>query len=140
MSIYNFLATDVELPILKSDNDNIKSFNDLLGLGYKEKELHHLFGGMLKGLALDKNEKIFLINGDGEEGHLLIYEDHQNQLAKYYSKKKNIYKIENNNSKPIPQYVKGYLNSITIPYKDIELWHTWLDEYELENVEHEKTF
>ncbi|WP_433775485.1 hypothetical protein [Bacillus wiedmannii] len=22
---------------------------------------------------------------------------------------------------------------------DIELWHTWLDEYELENVEHEKT-
>ncbi|OQR58622.1 hypothetical protein CDB3_00680 [Bacillus sp. CDB3] len=60
-------------------------------------------------------------------------------MARYYSKKKNIYKIENNNSKLLPQYVKEYLNSITVPYKDIELWHTWLDEYELENVEYEKT-
>ncbi|MEC1970200.1 hypothetical protein P9G36_24875 [Bacillus cereus] len=68
MSIYNFLVTYIELPILKSDNDNIKSFNDLLGLGYKEKELYRLFGGMLKGVALDRNEKIFLINGDAEEG------------------------------------------------------------------------
>ncbi|KIU73056.1 MULTISPECIES: hypothetical protein [Bacillus cereus group] len=57
MSIYNFLATDIELPILKSNNDKIKAFNDLLGLGYKEKELYRLFGGMLKGLELDKNEK-----------------------------------------------------------------------------------
>lgn len=39
MSMYNFLATDVELSILKNDNDNIKSFNDWLGLGYKEREL-----------------------------------------------------------------------------------------------------
>ena len=68
MSIYNFLATDIELPILKSNKDNIKSFNDLLGLGYKERELYRLFGEMLKGLELDKNEKIFLINGDAEEG------------------------------------------------------------------------
>ncbi|WP_255300101.1 hypothetical protein [Bacillus wiedmannii] len=139
MSIYNFLATDIELPILKSSNDNIKSFNDLLGLGYKEKELYRLFGGMLKGLELDKNEKIFLINGDAEEGHLLISADHQNQFARYYSKKKNIYMIENNNSKLLPQYVKEYLDSITVFYKDIELWHTWLDEYELEGVEYERT-
>ncbi len=48
MSIYNFLVTDIELPILKSNNNKIKSFNDLLGLGYKEKELYRLFGGMLK--------------------------------------------------------------------------------------------
>ncbi|MED3581465.1 hypothetical protein P4501_27815 [Bacillus thuringiensis] len=48
MSIYNFLVADIELPILKSNNNKIKSFNDLLGLGYKEKELYRLFGGMLK--------------------------------------------------------------------------------------------
>lgn len=112
----------------------------MLGLGYKEKELYHLFGGMLKGLELDKDEKIFLINGDAEEGHPLIDEDHQNPLARYYSKKKNIYKIENNNSKLLPQYVKEYLNSITTPYRDIELWHTWLDEYELDGVEYKKTY
>ncbi|MGH0680916.1 hypothetical protein ACQVPP_27525 [Bacillus luti] len=94
---------------------------------------------MLKGLELDKNEKISLINGDSEEGHRLIYEDHQNQLARYYSKKKYIYKVENNNSKLIPQYVKEYFGSISVPYKDIELWHTWLDEYELEGVEYEET-
>ena len=47
--------------------------------------------------------------------------------------------IENNNSKLLAQYVKEYVNSITIPYRDIELWHTWLDEYELEGVEYEKT-
>ncbi|WP_059303383.1 hypothetical protein [Bacillus cereus] len=54
---------------------------------------------------------------------------------RYYSKKKNIYRIENNNSKLLAKYV----NNITIPYRDIELWHTWLDEYELEGVEYEKT-
>ncbi|MGM2512701.1 hypothetical protein ACS2OW_26395 [Bacillus cereus group sp. BceL035] len=64
MSIYNFLATDIELPILKRDSDNIKVFNDFLGLGYKEKEPYRLFGGMLKGVVLDRNEKIFLINGN----------------------------------------------------------------------------
>ncbi|PEM49631.1 hypothetical protein CN618_17795 [Bacillus wiedmannii] len=47
--------------------------------------------------------------------------------------------IENNNSKLLPQYVKEYLDSITVFYKDIELWHTWLDEYELEGVEYERT-
>ncbi|OUB42057.1 hypothetical protein BK716_29335 [Bacillus thuringiensis serovar higo] len=65
--------------------------------------------------------------------------DHQNQFARYYSKKKNIYRIENNNSKLLAQYVKDFVNNITIPYRDIELWHTWLDEYELEGVEYEKT-
>ncbi len=50
MSIYTFVVTDIELPILNG--------------------------------------------GDAEEGHLLIYEDHQNSLARYYSQKKNTYKID----------------------------------------------
>lgn len=58
MSIYTFVVTDIELPILNG--------------------------------------------GDAEEGHLLIYEDHQNSLARYYSQKKNTYKID----KLPPQYVE----------------------------------
>lgn len=30
--------------------------------------------------------------------------------------------IENNNSKLLAQYVKEYVNNITIPYRGIELW------------------
>ncbi len=29
-----------------------------------------------------------------------------------------------------------FLNTIKIDYKEIELWHTWLDKYELDEVEY----
>ena len=34
--------------------------------------------------------------------------------------------------------ILDFLNTIKIDYKEIELWHTWLDNYELDDVDCEK--
>ena len=34
--------------------------------------------------------------------------------------------------------ILDFLNTIKLDYKEIELWHIWLDNYKLDDVEYEK--
>lgn len=134
------MATDFKLPILSSDEDTIQSVNDLVKLGYNKKDIHIIFGNILEGIEIDDNEKFFLFDSNQKENKLEIYEDNQSRFARYYSQKKNIYRIENKNSESLSTMMINFLNNIKTDYKEIELWHTWLDKYELDEVEYEKIY
>lgn len=134
------MATDFKLPILSSDEDTIQSVNDLVKLGYDKKDIHIIFGNILEGIEIDDNEKFFLFDSNQKENKLEIYEDNQSRFARYYSQKKNIYRIENKNSESLSTMMINFLNNIKTDYKEIELWHTWLDKYELDEVEYEKIY
>lgn len=60
ISIYNFLATDFKLPI-SNNEENIQSVIDLIKLGYIKKDIHIIFGNILKGLDIDDDEKFFFL-------------------------------------------------------------------------------
>lgn len=137
ISVYNFLATDFKLPIF---NNDIQSVNDLVKLGYTKKDIHNIFGNILNGLDINDDEKFFLFDSKQKENELEIYEDNQSPFARYYSQKKYIYKIESLNSESLSTLLKDFLNTIKTGYKEIELWHTWLDKYEMDEVGYEKIY
>lgn len=137
ISVYNFLATDFKLPISNNDND-IQSVNDLVKLGYTKKDIHNIFGNILNGLDINDDEKFFLFDSKQKENELEIYEDNHNPFARYYSQKKYIYRVENRNSESLSTLLKDFLNNSKLENKEIELWHTWLDKYELDEVVYER--
>lgn len=137
ISVYNFLATDFKLPISNNDND-IQSVNDLVKLGYTKKDIHNIFGNILNGLDINDDEKFFLFDSKQKEDELEIYEDNHNPFARYYSQKKYIYRVENRNSESLSTLLKDFLNNSKLENKEIELWHTWLDKYELDEVVYER--
>lgn len=138
ISIYNFLATDFKLPISNNSEENIQSVNDLVKLGYNKKDIHINYGNILEGIGIDDDEKFFLFDSNQKENKLEIYEDNHNRFARYYSQKKYIYRIENRNSEFLSRMMIDFLNNIKTDCKEIELWHTWLDKYELDEVEYGK--
>lgn len=135
LTIYNFFASDFELPTKATDDDdNIKSYNELIALGYTKSQIQQQFGNILNLMKVDKNSKIFLILNDGESNDLSVYEDFDHSLARYYSNKKFIYGIGGGNESS-SIYI-DYLRKISFSGKEIELWHTWLDKYEKDEVEY----
>lgn len=128
---YIFLATDEKLPSFEEAmaDECIKSFNELLELGYKEKNL------MIRGIDfsyLDKDGKIFLIELPEELANspLSIEDDSKNTYARYLTNKKFIYKITGV-EKVIEHFLK-YIEKCAMIFTELELWQVVEDDYLIE--------
>ena len=123
MTVYEFLASNEKLLSFEEalSDEQIKSYNELLKLGYTEQDLVNRFRGVDLS-KIDRNKKVFFVvlSEDVQNCSLAIEEDFNHPFARFLTDKKFIYKITGV-EKAIP-FLVGYIAKYACSWKELELW------------------
>lgn len=138
MAVYEFIACNQKLKSFEEalSDEEIKSYNELLKIGFKEEQIQ------IRGIDLskiDRNKKVFLINLPEElqNSPLVIEEDFHNPYARFLTDKKFIYKVTN--AEKEVSHLAAYLGKFSDTWKELELWRVLQDDYSVDSFEVPKT-
>lgn len=126
-----FIACNERLATFQQalEDERMKSYNELLQLGFTEKMLkERLFRGIdLKGI--DRDKKMFLIELPEEltNSSLLIEEDFYHSFARFLTDKKYIYRVTGIEESIFHffAYIAKYANT----WRELEIWRVHEDDY-----------
>lgn len=138
MTIYQFIACNQKLATFEEalSDEEIKSYNELLQMGFTEKQIQ------IRGINLskiDRNKKVFLINLPEElqNSPLVIGEDFYNPYARFLTDKKFIYKVTN--VEKVVSHFAWYIGKYSTIWKELELWRVIEDDYSIDSSDVSKT-
>ena len=134
MAVYEFLACNQKLSSFEEAlaDEEIKSYNELLKMGFKEEQIQ------IRGIDLskiDRNKKVFFINIPEElrNSPLKVEEDFHNHYARFLTEKKYIYKITG--VEKVVIHLAGFIGKYSNDWKELELWRVIEDDYSVDSSE-----
>lgn len=113
MAVYEFIACNQKLKSFEEalSDEEIKSYNELLKIGFKEEQIQIRVIDLSK---IDRNKKVLLINLPEElqNSPLVIEEDFHNPYARFLTDKKFIYKVTN--AEKVVSHLAAYFGDFQI--------------------------
>lgn len=133
MAVYEFIACNQKLPtfIELLSAEEIKSYNELLKMGFTEKQIQ------IRGIDLskiDRNKKVFFIQLPDElqNSPLGIEEDFHHSYARFLTDKKFIYKVTG--VEKAVSHLAYYLGNSARTWKELELCRVNEDDYSVDSA------